>query len=67
MNKLGGVTKRIQSIPIKELNPQSLKLLQIGLEVTIDRLIKVYNDSGDKINSPCKIIKNECAEQSKSV
>ena len=55
VNKLEKLAKTLQSAPLKKLSPKVLNLLQIGLELELERLSKIFNETAIKIKSPIRI------------
>lgn len=49
VKRLTKATNSLKSAPISKLDKKMLRLSQIGLEVTLNRLMLVYNDISDKL------------------
>jgi hypothetical protein len=55
VNKLEKLAKTLQSAPLKKLSPKMLNLLQTGLELELERLSKIFNETAIKIKSPIRV------------
>lgn len=55
VNKLEELSKILQFAPIKKFNKSSIILLHKGLELELERLSKIFNETAAQLNSPIRI------------
>jgi len=55
--KLEKLSKILRSAPLKKFNKTSIILLHMGLELELERLSKIFNETAIKLNLPVRIIK----------
>ncbi len=49
VKSLNKLSNELSSVPLSEFDKKTLRLLQLGIEVILDRLMSVYNDTSDKL------------------
>ncbi len=49
VKRLNKLSTELSSAPLSEFDKKTLRLLQIGIEITLDGLIPIYNTTSDKL------------------
>ena len=57
VSRLKKVSKIISAAPLDKLNHRSLVLLHMGIEIELERLSKIFNDTAMQIRSPIRIVR----------
>jgi len=59
VSRLEKVSKIISAAPLNKFNHRSLVLLHMGIEIELERLSKIFNDTAIKIHLPIRIVKDD--------
>lgn len=55
VNKLERLSKILHSAPLKKFNRTSIILLHTGIEIELERLSKIFNETSVQLNLPIRI------------